>query len=74
MLDDLEWSGSFLCTDAAPIEHFKVLVKQSYRMKSRCSLMRMFETVDSMNKVLGSVRREKREVHADLDGAPLLNI
>lgn len=55
--------------DAAELEQFIVLIKQSSRMTSRQYSTRMHEMVHNMSKALKSVQRWKRQVRRGVAGA-----
>lgn len=59
-LDDLERFESLSFTDAAPFEHFEVLLKQSYRMTSPRMSTRLEDTVENMGNALLKIRGPKR--------------
>lgn len=57
LVKDLERSGSLSCTDAATLEHFDVLARQSHRMTSRRPSTRMQKTVQKIKNAVCKVQR-----------------
>lgn len=50
-------------TNADPFEHFNVLIKKSYRMKSRLVLISMHKTMKNMSRALDSMKRIESQEH-----------
>lgn len=71
----LEALTSFRCfssTDLAPFEHPSVLIKQSYRTKSRRYSTKLYETAHNVSRAQKRVRAGESQVHGSVVGASLL--
>lgn len=59
LVENTERFESIYSTDAKPFEHFKVLIKRSYRMTSRRMSTQLQKTLESTGSIVQDMQRVK---------------